>query len=401
MNRKPKFKQPIYVGLGDLGGHSLLPDDEEWIISHMNPDGTVNASRLEASAQYKANMGVDLTIDFSWAHTIGAWEVLSPFFHNRANVSTVWNDVFFDAQRETALKYKEYGITYAYYLFEHCHTKKPETARYSAWSEFDRFFYGSDAQPTRNEYLKRFVAATLDTGMLYAACNEPKSGQSEMLADVIYELRQLDVPWERIILPIDMYLKKKPPYLNDYMKMRKILSHRLSIDEEEMGTILKEQCISTIHQAHKNTKDFFGKDYRPGATRSIVLDFDGDNNNGKRPTGSQAYEYARWVIAERDEAFKDGKIHFHVTRKKKDDPESIEGIVRACREAGYTPNPDHINQYPEAVFPGPWGKTTPPPTGEAVEIDSLVARIRKGMEPVLTAKMHLDAAIKNLKDVIG
>ena len=398
MKQNRKFKQPIYIGTGDLGGHSLLPDKEGWIISHMNPDGTINGPRLEASAAYKANVGANLTLDFSWAHTVGAWEVLSPFFYNRAGVALTWNQTFFDVQRETAITYGVYDITYAYYLFEHCHTKKVETARYSAWHEFEDFFYGNDAQGARNEYIGRFVGATLDTGMLYAACNEPEAGQFEMLADVIYELRENNVPWERIILPIDVYLKKSNPYQHDYARIRKILSLRLGISDEEMGTILKEQCISTIHRAHKNTMAFFGKNFRPGAKRPILLDFDGDVDDGERPTEDQAYEYAKWVIDVRDRAFEDGKIHFHTTRKKKTDPDSIKGIVRACLEAGYDPNPDHRGQYPEAKFPGPWGKKIDPPQPPP---DNFQARLEHQIELVKDAKAMLDIAIKALEDVVN
>jgi len=342
-----KKSRPVYIGVSLLGGHSFLSEDDGWITSVMNPEaGTVDTDRLENMAKYVAHRSGNWIRDFTWAHDANSAVRLD---------KDAWG--FYEQLGLMANTYRSYQITFCYDLFNHPQIKHyPE---WDMWGHFvDSFYSGTRrAKREREEHIHSAVSEMKEAGSIYNICNEPAPGEWEFAASVFCELIKAGVPPQNIMLPYDMRLKKRNPYMKDYFFMKREVERLMGKNYDQ---IMKTQCLSAMHNCNMaNVKEFFGPNVKPGASRSVVFDSD-----GLRLTAKEWGDIARYIIEERYTALGKGKIHFSaILGKMINDPaNTLIEITNAYQVAtGRTLNNGH---YPNAKLPYRSPTVTPEEPGK-------------------------------------
>lgn len=378
-----------------LGMYSLLRDD--YIISVLKKDGTLDLNRLESVVKYTANMGANAMRDFFWIDSQMAWETIAPFKPDNGG-GIVFNDTFFAQQKMIAETCLKFGIRYYFCLFDHCGTKG-DVGSFNPWRFFDDFFYGDDAADARRRYIARLLTEMAGVDFGLDLCNEPKHGVGHFLAEVFLFLEVKQFDFTKVILGSDYYLKEKvPAHGNDYRTFRDLIAAKLGVDWK---LNIKTRCISPVHNATmERIEKLWGDDVKPGGQRRILYSIDGVR---PRPDARQLYKIAHQVLETKRIARNKNKILFEVVLgKQENDPlDSLSGVARAYKEI-FGKNPVNFGKFPDIEFPppvnddpgtepGPEPPTPKPPPYPPLQeqIDELKAQIETNTKEIEALKLKL------------
>ncbi|MCP4148314.1 MAG: DUF4214 domain-containing protein [bacterium] len=342
-------KDKVQILGSPLGMYSMLRED--FIISVLKDDGSLDVKRLNEMLAEIAGMGANGVRDFFWIDSEEAYKKISPFWPNTEG-GFEFNDDYFKNQQTIAQRCNHYNMRYYLSLFDHCGTKAA-VGRWNPWRTFDDCFYGEDAKEFRHQFIDKTLDKlnTLDVG--YELCNEPKRKQGLFLADTFVYLIEKDVDPYTIILGIDYFEKEHDPqYGIDYREFRKKVVKDLDDDKWEQW--LKDKCISPVHNAdNERIDDLWGPDVTSGGTRRFMYSADGIGINGNRPNREQVAATTRKVLAQKTTAREEDKVHFEILYGKQEgDPlNSIEGVSIAYEETwGHFPK-NYKREHEDPVIP--------------------------------------------------
>jgi|GEM_PF-1814537 len=329
-----------------LGMYSLLRDD--FIISILRDDGSLDGDKLNKLVAAVANMGATGLRDFFWIDTEEAYNKISPFWE-RSNGSFEFNGRYFEHQKKIAELCNRYGVRYYLSIFDHCGTKRrknEETGvwQWNPWRFFSDFFYGNDAADMRHQFIDKILTAFAGKNAGIEICNEPKGGAGDFLADTFVYLVDRGFTPENIIIGVDYHLKEKGGDVGeDYRKLRNAAVNQLNPEWDQW---LKSRCISPVHNASaEGIDDLWGGKAGPGGTRRILYSQDGVMS--PRPDKVTMFRVAKKVLEKKTEARENGKVLFEVVYgKTENDPlDSIAGVAEAHNEI-FGVFPTNFGQYP-------------------------------------------------------
>jgi hypothetical protein len=331
-----------------LGIYSLLRDD--FIISILNDDGSLDTGKLGELLPRLANMGANALRDFFWIDSEDALAKIAPFWRS-SDGSVRFNDQYFQHQRIIAESCNRCNMRYYLSIFDHCGTKisnRMNVGKFNPWRSFNDFFYGEDAKDVRHQLMDRVLDAFegLDTGI--ELCNEPKSGHGLFLADTFIHLKNKGFDPKKIILGIDYHLKEKnSKFGKDYRDFRD--KAKTELGNANWSKWLKTKCISPVHNATlENIEDLWGPNVRKGGDRRILYSMDGVQN--PRPTKALILEIGKKVLKTKSEARDQQKVHFEIVYgKTKNDPmDTITGISEAYKEI-WGEFPKNFGKFPNPI----------------------------------------------------
>ena len=269
-----------------LGMYSLLR--EPYVISILRDDGTLDEKLLHETCRTIANQGANALRDFMWIDTAWAEQKIAPFClvntgtPSSPTMTTMWNDQYFEIQRQIAQACNAYNMRYYLCLFEHVGTK-PKHNEWNPWRHFSDFFYGEDAKETRHEYIDRVLDAFHGLNVGVELCNEPKVDSAFFLADTFERLMQLGFVPENIIMGIDYYLKETYTKYGKCYRDFRLFTQPDNMNHKQWGAWLKSHLISTVHNADLDRIDDLWTEHGTipinevpkGGTRRVMYSMDG------------------------------------------------------------------------------------------------------------------------------
>lgn len=329
-----------------LGMYSLLRED--FIISILRDDGSLDSEKLNKLIAAIANMGATGLRDFFWIDTEEAYNKISPFWE-KSNGSFEFNGRYFDHQKKIAEMCNRYGVRYYLSIFDHCGTKKKKNDvtgvwQWNPWRFFNDFFYGNDAADMRHQFIDKILDAFAGRDAGIEICNEPKGGAGEFLADTFVYLVKKGFTPENIIIGVDYHLKEQGGAVgDDYRVLRNAAVNELNPEWDQW---MKSRCISPVHNATEDgIDDLWGGKAGPGGTRRILYSQDGVMN--PRPDKNTMYKVVKKVLEKKTEARESGKVLFEVVYgKTENDPlDAIIGASEAHNEI-FGAFPTNFGKYP-------------------------------------------------------
>lgn len=332
-----------------LGMYSLLR--ENFIISILRDDGSLDSDKLNKMVADIANLGATGLRDFFWIDTEEAYNKISPFW-KKPDGSFEFNGRYFEHQKKIAEICNRYGLRYYLSIFDQCGTKQKRNQdtgvwQWNPWRFFNDYFYGNDAADMRHQFIDKILNAFagLDAGI--EICNEPKGGAGEFLADTfVYVVKKGFTP-EKIIIGVDYHLKEQGGVFgNDYRAIREAAVKELNPEWDQW---LKSRCISPVHNATVEGIDaLWHGEAGPGGTRRVLYSQDGVMN--PRSDKDTMFKIAKKVLKKKTEAREKGKVLFEVVYgKTENDPlDSIAGVAEAHNET-MGAYPANFGKYPEPL----------------------------------------------------
>ncbi|MCP5106560.1 MAG: DUF4214 domain-containing protein [bacterium] len=322
------MKDKIQILGSPLGMYSLLRED--YIISVLRDEGSLDERKLNALIAKIANMGANGLRDFFWIDTQQAYEKISPFRHEGGQTFT-FNGKYFDNQGTIARVCNHYGMRYYLTLFDHCGTKRG-VGDWNPWRFFSDFFYGEDAKAHRHKYIDRVFKALAGADAGVEVCNEPKTGQGQFLADTFIYLIRKGFDPRKIILGNDYHLKEKnAAYGRDYREFRDKVA--VDLDDSKWQKSIKTECISPVHNATiEGIDDLWGPDVKAGGDRRVLYSMDGVQK--PRPDRNMMYGITKKVLEKKAKSREEEKVLIEVVYGKTNhDPlDSLEGVSQAYKE---------------------------------------------------------------------
>jgi hypothetical protein len=202
-----KNKDKAFLVASPLGGYSHLPD--KYVISYMNPDGTLNLEKLTKIVRSIANTGANTMREFPyWLQSSNEIGALSPFRVEAGQM--VFQERYFQNWKIIAKIANDHGLTLIFSLYNNSSTRQAPGV-YDPWRQWngDRsFFYSAAAAPHMEKWESKILDNFKGLDVQYETINEASFKHPEVCADIYIRLIQAGVPASRIHIGIDYGMKE-------------------------------------------------------------------------------------------------------------------------------------------------------------------------------------------------